>query len=1596
MNSIAFFDLEVNESDAKIIDAGAVTGDGRKFHAPSANKLYSFLQSYPFIAGHNIVAHDLRVLRKIIPQQIPSDAIIDTLLLSPLFFPNRPYHSLLKDDKLDTSHANNPLIDSAKSMQLLQDIIAAYSKLPSDIQTIYASLLNGVEGYHGFFAKMNANRTSDYLAITNLIMKIGIDRICSNSSIHDFIVSQPIALAYSLSVLMSTPDSIAPKWVLKNFPQVQSIVRALASTPCLKGCAYCVKAFDPRKALKKYFHYDDFRKYEGEALQENAVRAALHHQSLLAIFPTGGGKSITFQLPALMAGDCAKELTLVISPLQSLMKDQVDNLDKKGIQRAVALNGLLDPLERQNAIERVLDGGTSILYISPESLRSVTIERLLLSRKIARVVIDEAHCFSSWGQDFRVDYLYIGPFLKKLQEYKQLTSQIPISCFTATAKQKVIEDICSYFEKELGLTLQVFRSTARRTNLSYKVFDHEEEEDKYARLRSIVEEHSTPTIIYVSRTKKAEEIAGRLTADGFATNYFHGKMESKDKMRSQEEFMQGEVSIMVATSAFGMGVDKDNVGLVVHYEISDSLENYVQEAGRAGRDENMQAKCFVLFKEADLDSHFNLLQQSKITKQEINQIWKAIKDMTTARLTMSNSALDIARRAGWDENIRQLETRVTTAISALEMAGYLVRGQNSPKIYATSIRDKNADAAIEKINLTEKISAGDKQTATRILRKLFSARSKRGSFDDEAEARVDYIAEQLGLNIGKVIEIVNALREIGVLTDEKDLTAYVRKTESQNKLATLLEKYSKIENSLLGILEDERRVYNLKEIAEHIETNEGIEAGPSLRSVIHFLGVQKHIEFNYEDGSRHYIKIAPREELSLLKTKAELRHLVAGILSKYLHGLSRKKVEESSADEILVEFSILELKEEVVKQLGMYQKAIEIKDIENALFYLSRIDALKIEGGFMVTYNRLSIERKEVNRMIQFKDADYESLKTYYAQKMAQIHIVGEYAKLMTSNYEKALKFVDDYFTLNYSSFLNKYFDKKRQKDISQPINPKTFKKLFGELSTAQLNIINDSNSHIVVAAGPGSGKTRMLVHKLASLLLVEEIKSEQLLMLTFSRAAATEFKLRLLQLIGKGAGWVEIKTFHSFCFDLLDKVGSLEGSENIVASATEKIKNGEIDANKITKSVLVIDEAQDMNETEYSLIEALMDVNEGIRTILVGDDDQNIFEFRGSSSAHMRDHILRWNATKHELIENYRSKNEIVGFSNRWVSQLSGRLKTFESQSKVAGKGFLQITKFSSEKVVLPAIQMILEAELRGSTVVLTQTNEQADIIVGMLKHKGRKAKLIQTNDGFRLSRMLELVAFTEMVSSDPTDTTIQEELWNESRRRLKIAFATSSNIELVLAMIDRFASVNTSRKYKSDWERFLFESKLEDFISVSSEIILVSTIHKSKGREFDNVFLILDRDPKTDEEIRAIYVGMTRAKSFLRIGYKGNYFEAIASELGTHVVDKRNFDDPPKISLTLGLSHVHLGRFSGFQNEIGNLLPGEELRFRSGGLISKNGVQVLQFSNKFRDKLARYEARQFIVHTARITYIVYWWDESKGRDVKVVIPEVVMVKTK
>src|SRR5690554_5768296 len=1437
MNSIVFIDAEIDPKSRKILDIGGIKDNGNFFHSNSILDFSNFLKDTQFVCGHNIFNHDLKYIQKAVTDAgINSANIIDTLFLSPLLFPTKPYHALLKDDKLQTEDLNNPLNDSIKAKDLFFDEVAAFQQTDETLKQILYLLLNDKKEFHSFFQfiKYQSNEAN----LEKLIREKFHSEICEQADFTKIISEYPVELAYCLALInCRNRYSITPPWVLKNYPDTERIMITLRNKPCLTGCVYCNQALDIHKGLKTYFGYDSFRTYAGEPLQENAVKAAVDNKSLLAVFPTGGGKSITFQIPALMSGVATKGLTVVISPLQSLMKDQVDNLEKIGITDVVTINGLLDPIERAKSFERIENGSASILYISPEALRSKTIERLLLGRKVVRFVIDEAHCFSSWGQDFRVDYLYIGDFIKQIQEKKNLEETIPVSCFTATAKKKVVEDICAYFKEKLSLDLEIFTSGAARTNLQYKVFEKTGEEEKYNSVRDLIEEKNCPTIIYVSRTKKAYSLATRLTEDGFNAKPFHGKMDVKEKIANQDAFIKGEIPIMVATSAFGMGVDKKDVGMVIHYEISDSLENYIQEAGRAGRDENIVADCYVLFNEEDLSKHFILLNQTKLSIKEIQQIWKAVKDITRFRSSVSNSALEIARKAGWDDNVVEIETRVTTAIAALEESGYLRRGQNMPRIFANSILSKNAQEAIEKINLSEKFNEKQKQHATRIIKKLFSSRSRKQTTDEAAESRIDYISDHLGIVKEEVINVVNLLREEKILADTKDLTAYIKRGENKNRSLAIVHSISRIENFLATQFEEQEKSFHIKELNELAEGNGCADVSPNkIRTIINFWVIKNWIKRKQHDFSKNHLTILSNYSETDLKSKLEKRHELARFIVEFLYSKSSLNLspDDANREQVSVEFSVHELKEKYEKQNALFKLNIKIEDIEDALFYLSRIEAIKIEGGFLVVYNSLTIERLEQDNKIKYKTEDYKKLNQFYENRIEQIHIVGEYAKKMISDYKEALQFVEDYFQLNYTSFLNKYYKGNRQNEIKRNITPAKFRQLFGELSPSQLGIIKDNSSpYIAVAAGPGSGKTRVLVHKLASLLLMEDVKHEQLLMVTFSRAAATEFKKRLLDLIGNAASFIEIKTFHSYCFDLLGKVGTIEKSQTIINETVERIKNKDIETNRITKAVLVIDEAQDMDSHEFELIKALMEHNEEMRVIAVGDDDQNIYEFRGASSKHLEQFITEQKAKKVELIENYRSKANLVEFTNQFVEKITHRLKETPIIAHTNETGLLKIVKYSSSNLIEPVVESISSTGLSGTTSVLTHTNFEALQIAGYLLSKGLPAKLIQTSEGFNLYNLIEVRYFIDQLNLANDRFVISDNNWREAKKSLWSNYKTSSTIDICIGLIKDFELSNPKKKYQSDFEVFVRESDFEDFVTPSGEVIIVSTIHKAKGKE-------------------------------------------------------------------------------------------------------------------------------------------------------------------
>ncbi|MDT8392314.1 MAG: ATP-dependent DNA helicase RecQ [Bacteroidales bacterium] len=355
-----------------------------------------------------------------------------------------------------------------------------------------------------------------------------------------------------------------------------------------------------RNILVKYWGYSSFREK-----QEEIILSVLDGKDTLALLPTGGGKSICYQVPAL-----AREgICLVISPLIALMKDQVENLKERDIKAAAVHSGM-HPREIDLAINNSVFGDLKFLYVSPERLESKAFRENLMKMNINLVAVDEAHCISQWGYDFRPPYLNIA-------EIRPLTGNAPILALTATATPAVVDDIQ---EKLKFRKKHLIQKSFERKNLSYVVFH---EEDKGGRLLRIINNVKGTGVVYVRNRRKCREVSEFLTKEGISSTYYHAGLESRIREFRQDEWMKDKKQVIVATNAFGMGIDKPGVRFVVHFDLPDSLEAYFQEAGRAGRD-GKRAYAVLLYEEADIRNAKQNLSVSFPEPEVIRSVYTAL------------------------------------------------------------------------------------------------------------------------------------------------------------------------------------------------------------------------------------------------------------------------------------------------------------------------------------------------------------------------------------------------------------------------------------------------------------------------------------------------------------------------------------------------------------------------------------------------------------------------------------------------------------------------------------------------------------------------------------------------------------------------------------------------------------------------------------------------------------------------------------------------------------------------------------------------------------------------------------------------------------
>jgi ATP-dependent DNA helicase RecQ len=376
----------------------------------------------------------------------------------------------------------------------------------------------------------------------------------------------------------------------------------------------------PLKVLKEIFGFDSFRPG-----QEEAIRAVLEGRDTLAVMPTGGGKSLCYQIPALMQ----ESLTVIVSPLISLMKDQVDSLIQSSVAEAATLHSGLSAEERWEVERRVRAGEVKMLYVSPERLRSLEFVLSLRRAGVGLFVVDEAHCISEWGHNFRPDYLFLPRAIRDL-------GSPPVLALTATATPRVRDDILRSLKMR---SPKVVVTSFNRPNLTYRVLSAKEKKHKLPLILDVIRSSPPPGIVYATTRKESEELAASLRRSGVDAAAYHAGMGAAERAGVQERFMTDELSVVVATVAFGMGVDKPNVRFVIHSSVPGSLPAYIQESGRAGRD-GEEAQCVILYRSADLGRRKRLVTLGTAAEEEVGSFFRALAGVANGgRANVPPSAL---------------------------------------------------------------------------------------------------------------------------------------------------------------------------------------------------------------------------------------------------------------------------------------------------------------------------------------------------------------------------------------------------------------------------------------------------------------------------------------------------------------------------------------------------------------------------------------------------------------------------------------------------------------------------------------------------------------------------------------------------------------------------------------------------------------------------------------------------------------------------------------------------------------------------------------------------------------------------------------------
>ena len=1308
-------DLEVGKKDRRIHAFGAVRPDtgqrlvfnGRGDLATALARMDDLARGAEFLLGHNLLRFDLPHLATAKPElrllRLPA---VDTLWLNPLAFPRNPYHRLVKhyqDGQLKRGRVNDPELDARITINAFRDQHRELKQASPELLSVWHWLATAGEnatGFGDFFSGLRGSpRPSDAEARTAIEGQL-TDNACLTHAraVVTNAAGAGWALAYALAWLsVSGGNSVMPPWVRLQFPEAGRLVRRLRDTACDdSACEWCRERHDARRELARWFGFDGFRPEpssgDGRPMQQSIVESAMAGKHLLGILPTGTGKSLCYQIPALSRYDKTGALTVVISPLVALMADQVAGLEAHGIGSCVAINGLLSMPERADALDRVRLGDAALVLVSPEQLRNRSFRRALNQREIGAWVLDEAHCLSRWGHDFRPDYRYVGRFIREKAGPDDAIP--PVLCLTATAKPDVVEDIARHFRDELGAELTVFDGGTQRTNLEFAVVPTTGGE-RFAHIHQILMADLPPdtpggAIVYCATRRRTEEVAEFLQMKEVPADHFHAGLSPETKKSVQQRFIGGELRVIAATNAFGMGIDKPDVRLVIHADIPGSLENYLQEAGRAGRD-RQAARCVLLYSIDDFERQFGMSARSRLTRREIHGILRALRNLdrkkrlggevvaTAGEILLEDDEKVFERDSATDD------TRVRTAIAWLEEAVLLTREENEVRVFPSSLRVSSVEEARARLQ-RQRMSADERRELLSIAEALIDADPDEGISTDE-------LMNVSGLSPEGVRAALYDLERLGIASNDTALTAFVHAGVERSSRKRL-DEAENLESALIKHLREtapdmgkgDTSILHLR-VASQVLRDAGVSDplperlwrilrslaadGRGEGGAAGSLGIRKH--------DAETVRVTLQREWSALEETASRRREGS---KRLLEHLLAALPSGTRGTDLLAETTLGKLLEALSADLVLKSR---VKDpeklLDRALLWLHEQEVIRLHKGLAVFRPAMTIRLGDEKPRRGFASTDFEPLRLHYEGQVRQIHVMVEFARQGLESTADALRLAIDYFSLKEEEFLHRWLP-NRNREIARETTPESWRTIVESLKNpVQQRIVADDReqTNVLVLAGPGSGKTRVLVHRIAYLVRARRENPRGILALAYNRHAAVEIRRRLRELIGNDARGVTVLTCHGLAMRLAgasfsERAERPDGEmfQDVMRQATALVRGEGLppeEADEQRERLLagfrwiLLDEYQDIDADQYELISALAgrtleEEDRKLTLFAVGDDDQNIYAFNGASVEFIRRFEADYGPKPAFLVDNYRSTGHIISAANDLIDPARRRMK--------------------------------------------------------------------------------------------------------------------------------------------------------------------------------------------------------------------------------------------------------------------------------------------------------------------------------------------------